>query len=120
MSKFYRFHNEFDMELIVCEACAEIINEGITDDRERYYSPVEVVALEGCEICGEGRLAPDFQYGDQVHITSCVIEKGQLQEIWWDDVYIYLCRNTRGDAVLEEPSTGEVFTTKTVRKYSGN
>lgn len=48
-----QYRNEFDQVVVVCEGCAEDINEGVTDDRERYTRLAEVDDGDCCDICGE-------------------------------------------------------------------
>lgn len=47
-----RMHNEFDQEVVVCCYCYDLVNEGITDDRERFHSPRGDVHGESCHYCG--------------------------------------------------------------------
>lgn len=57
----------------------------------------------------------EFKYGDLVNITSVTQERDQEVVIWWDDVYIFLCHNPKGWAVLEDISSGKVYTAGTIQ-----
>ncbi len=47
-----RMHNEFDQEIVACKDCFDLVNEGITDDRERFHSPKADLKGESCHYCG--------------------------------------------------------------------
>jgi phage FluMu protein Com len=49
---YYRLHNDFDSEVIVCASCLEGVNDGVDDDRELYCNPVVIcLPIGNCYHC---------------------------------------------------------------------
>jgi len=49
--KMKTLYNDFDEEITVCESCEELLNEGITDDREFFYNAT-LSSAHMCSVCG--------------------------------------------------------------------
>lgn len=49
--EYYKMHNEFMEDVIVCRDCINIVNDDVVDDREFFHSPVKFLYPTNNTVC---------------------------------------------------------------------